>query len=217
MRLARVKRTPEGATPLILQSRPQQMDLTASTDAEEHFLEVYQRLHERVLNYAECSLSTDDARDAAQEAIASLWYQWGSLSLEQRNEEYAFGILRRCVRAKRMENRHLVPLDYAEAEIERHVVREEFNESRRGEVDDVLDAALTAMPARRREVFLLVREESFTYRQAAAILGLSFGTIKTHMLLAKNDLRAAFTTAGFHIADARPKLLPAPKGDATND
>lgn len=217
MQLARVKRTPERASLLVDEGRPQQKDLTATTDLEQHFLEVYQRLHQRLLNYAECSLSKDDARDACQEAIASLWNRWGSLSLEQRNDKYVFGILRHCVHAKQRENHHLVPLDDAEVEIDRHVIRDDFNQSRLDEVIEVLDAALAAMPARRREVLLLVHEESFAYRQAADILGLRFGTIKTHMYLAMEDLRAAFTKAGFRIADAQLKQLHAPKGGATND
>ena len=52
---------------------------------------------------------------------------------------------------------------------------------------------------------------------AAEAMGLSVGTINTHMRLANKDLRTAFTRAGFRIENFQPAQLLAPKGDATND
>ena len=40
------------------------------------------------------------------------------------------------------------------------------------------------MPARRREVFILMKEQGLTYAEAAEQLGLSIGTINTQMLRA---------------------------------
>lgn len=52
-------------------------------------------------------------------------------------------------------------------------------------------AAVEALPARRREVFRLAREEGLTYPEIAEILELSKQTVANHMSLALADLREA--------------------------
>lgn len=216
MRLARYKRSPEGNSLLVGEAPPRPYGVSPAMDLAQLFAETYQRLHGPLLDHAERSLSADDARDAVAEAMVALWMQWSTLSQDKRNDAYIFGIVIHCVSAKLTENRRLVSLEDAEPELDRQAAEAVPGADRGLTAAEVLDATLAAMPARRREVYLLVREQSFTRKQAAEALGLSDGTINTHMYLATEDLRAAFTRAGFRIADPQ-RLLPSPKGGDTND
>ena len=215
MQLARFKRSSEGNSLLVGVVPPP--DLSAAPDLEQLFLEAYRRLHGRVLDHAERFLSKDDARDAVADAMESLWRRWPSLSQEKRSDKYVFGVVHYCVFAKLRANSQLVSLDDAGPELDRRAMSAVPELTRGDTAADVLDAALAAMPPRRREVFLLVREQSFTYKEAAEALGLSEGTINSHMRLATEDLRAAFTRAGFRIAGSQPARLPSPKGGAEYD
>ncbi len=62
----------------------------------------------------------------------------------------------------------------------------------------VVMEALSRLPERRREVFVLVRQQGMSYREASAILGLSQQTVANHMSLALADLRRALEP---HLAD----------------
>ncbi|MBL8998316.1 MAG: sigma-70 family RNA polymerase sigma factor [Gemmatimonadetes bacterium] len=215
MRLALFRRSPE-ETRLVAGPAPSPQALTA--ELEELFLEAYRRLHGRVLDHAERFLDKDDASDAVGEAMSSLWRRWRTLAPEKRTDKYVFGVVHYCVFAKLRERKEFVSLDDAESEIDQVVMDAAEERSGRDAIAEVLDETLAAMPPRRREVFLLIREESFTYREAAEALGVSEGSINTHVRLANEQLRSAFTRAGFRIAlPKQPAQLPSPKGGATND
>ena len=216
MRLVRIKRSPEGKSLLVGVVAPPTP--LATVDLEQLFVEAYQRLHGPVLNHAERFLSTDDACDAVGDAMAALWYRWPRLTPEQQQSEgYAFGIVHHCVSAKLRENSSLVSLEDAEDELDRQAMAALPDLTGRDTAGDVLDVALAVMPPRRREVLLLVYEHSLTYKEAAEALGLTVATIKRHMYLAIEDLRAAFTRAGYRIENLQPARLPKPKRGAAND
>lgn len=215
MPLALVTRPTEGTGLLVGEAPPPAWELAAVHARS--FREMYERLHGPLVNHAERWVGREDALDAVGEAILALWRSWPTLSPVQRTDKYIFAAVRHRAFKKLEENGELVPLGDAEPELDWRAVNA-VNEGTRGDTaGDVLDAALAAMPPRRREVLLLVREHDFTYSEAADALDLSFGTIKTHLRLATEDLRAAFTRAGFRIANIQTRLLPSPKGGDTND
>jgi RNA polymerase sigma factor (sigma-70 family) len=217
MRLARYKRSPEGNRLLVGEDPPPAYGLAPDRDLAQLYAETYERLHGPLRDHAERLLSKDDARDAVGDAMADLWYQWATLSHEKRTDAYVFGIVSHHISRKRRENNRLVTLEDAEAELDHMATRSVIDAARGGEAAEVLDAALAAMTARRREVFLLVVEQGFRYREAAEILGIRWGTIKAHMYVAVEELRAAFARAGFRITSAQHRQLPSPKGGDTND
>ena len=184
---------------------------------ERLFIEAYRRLHGRVLHHAQRFLSADDAHDAVADAMAALWIRWATLTPSQQSDKWIFGVVHRCVLARLRAGRSHVSLEDAEAELDAHAARAFETPTWGDTAADVLDAVLTVMPPRRREVFLLVREESLSYQAAAEVLGLSQNTVHTHMRLATKDLHTAFTRAGFQIADSQPARLKSPKGGANHD
>lgn len=82
---------------------------------------------------------------------------------------------------------------------------------------DILDLTLATMPARRREVFQLIREDGFSYEETAEQLGLSLGTICTHDPLAtgRSGRRSAGPASASRIGrrPARPRAKEAPHCD----
>jgi len=186
-------------------------------ELERLFIEAYHRLHGRMLDQAELVLDRESARDAVAEALADVWYRWHLLTPAQRTDGYFITALNHSVIDVLRGNHKRVPIEDAEEELERNTARAMETISRGDTAADVLDVALAVMPPRRREVLLLVKEHAFTYAEAAEALGLTIGTINSHMRLATKDLKTAFTRAGFRIADGQLNLLPKPKGDAPND
>lgn len=139
--------------------------------------------------------SWDAAEDVAQETFIRLWErreEWGMegsvralLCRIARNA--SIDVRRRHSAAERAAERTDPPAD---------VVRpDEIAEEQ--ELRRAISDALSRLPDRRREVFVLVRYQGLSYRETAEALGLSEQTIANHMSLALADLReglASFLT-----------------------
>lgn len=63
------------------------------------------------------------------------------------------------------------------------------------ELERQIAAAVSALPPRSQQVFRLIREEGFSYREVSEILGISINTIEGHMTAALRKVQAAL--AGF--------------------
>lgn len=53
----------------------------------------------------------------------------------------------------------------------------------------VLDDAISKLPPKRRLVFLMIKDENMSYKQAADILEISERTVEVHLRMAMSDLR----------------------------
>ena len=217
MRLERTGSQSNRSSRLVAVVPPPGRPVESDFALEQLFIEAYHRLHGRMLDHAERFLDRESARDAAAEAAADVWYRWHLLRPEQRTDAYFISAVNHSAIDVLRGSRSSVSLEDAEEELERKTARAMETISRGDTAADVLDLALAVMPPRRREVLLLVKEHAFSYTEAAEALGLSIGTINSHMRLANKDLKTAFTRAGFRIADVQLNLLPKPTGGATND
>lgn len=220
MRLTRVKRPLEENSPLVAIGPASKRNLPAMT-VEEHFVDAYRRLHGPALNLAERYVGDDDAQDVVGDVWLAVWIRWSALKPKDRNDKYIFASVRHAVYKKLRQNRRMVSIEDAELDLDQQVMSAFHVDTRGDPKAEVLDTALLVMPHRRREVLLLAQEQGFSYPEVAEMLGVTVGTINTHMKLAMDDLRAAFTRAGYQIAEPqsrkKQKQLPAPKGDHTND
>jgi RNA polymerase sigma factor (sigma-70 family) len=215
MRLARDRSSSSPGTQLVRVVPPP--GVTEQADLDTLFIEAYHRLHGRLLDRAERFLDPDAARDAEADAVADIYYRWPYLTPEQRTDEYFFRALHNSVIDTIRRSRGIVALDDAEEELDRQAEHAFDAPTRADTVADVLDLALASMSRRKREVLLLIREERYTYVQAAEALGLKEGTINRHYRLAMDHLRAAFTRAGFRLTEFQPARLQSPSHGATND
>lgn len=190
--------------------------LQADDAFERMFMEVYERVHDRAIDHAQRFLDKDEARDAFHAAMSDIWQRWKKLQPEQRSEAYCLGAVHRQAIKHARRNRRFVSDHEVEEELAELVVGEIEAITRATTAADVLDATINSMPMRRREVLLLIHHFRFTYMEVAELLGLSLGTVKTHLRLACNDVRAAFRDRGFRLAQGDvPRLLPGTE-EATN-
>jgi RNA polymerase sigma-70 factor (ECF subfamily) len=132
--------------------------------------------------------SKDTAQDAAQEAFVRLWEH-----REEWEEGSALGLLFRMGRN--------VALDYQRrAQVRRRWARDHTHQMPPQPFmpDEELEAtefqaqfagAMETLPARRREVFELVRLHGLTHQEVADVMGISVQTVANQMALAHGDLR----------------------------
>lgn len=196
--------------------------LSAAPGLEELFRDAYLRLHSRALCHAERFLSRGEAEDAVGEAALKVWRLWPHLRPEQRNDAYFMAAVRTKVRETLKKSGRFISLDDAEPELEEVSAAEAEWSATEDRKAEVLDNALAEMPAKRREILLLIYEHDISWQQAAEELGLKIGTINAQMHRARTQLRAAFTRAGFRIAglglaSARRASLAPPSEDSAHD
>lgn len=215
MRLARDRSPSEPDTRLVRVVPPP--GVAEKADLDTLFIEAYHRLHGRMLDRAERFLDPDAARDAEADAVADIYYRWPTLRPEQRTDEYFFRALHNSVIDTIRRGRATVSFEDAEEELDLQSVQAFDAPTRADTAADVLDLALASMSKRKLEVLLLIREERYSYEQAAEALGLSVGTINRHYRLAMDHIRAAMKRAGFRIADFRPARIAPPTRGVTND
>jgi RNA polymerase sigma-70 factor (ECF subfamily) len=137
-------------------------------------------------------LSSDDAaEDLVQDLFVAIWrdpMRW-----------YEAGDALRPLLYVAARNRALDALKHQRVR-DRHAVAVAGSESMRAapaadvvvahrQVQQALDAAVAALPARAREIYLLSREQGLTYREIAERLGISVKTVETQMSRSLKRLR----------------------------
>ncbi len=192
--------------------------IVVESELELLFRETYLRLYAKLRRYAEGFLSRDDAADAVCDTFAEVWFRWADLTPEQRNDRYFFRALRNFIYDAKRRQRERIALEDVAAELERRDAQAYADApSSHERIGDVVDAVLAAMPPRRREALLLAKEQGYSYQEVADILGVSIGTVNTHLRLANADLRDAFKRAGFRTKELKAAglqlLLPASSRD----
>jgi RNA polymerase sigma factor (sigma-70 family) len=186
-----------------------QDSLPAAPGAEEMFGELYRRVAPVAVDHAARFLSQGEARDAVSDAFADMWLRWKKLTPEQRSGAYVLGAVHYQILKQLRDNKRLVDLDDAEAQLTRLAIHEIDTPTRVTTADDVIDLVVAAMPHRRREVFLLVRELRYTYKEVAELLSISEGSVNTHIRLAGDDVRTALLHHGFRLtAGGVARLAP---------
>lgn len=179
--------------------------------------DVFRRLHARLISHAERLLDRESARDAVSQTFLELWRRWPQLTPEQRSDRYFFRAVRNTAADALAASKRFVSLEDAEEELDRKVVSEASPAWGQDSLAYVIDAAVAAMPAARREVFILTKEQGLTYKQAAEQLGLSPATINSQLLKAYADIRAAFARRNIFLPTAQPPRLPSSTGGTSND
>lgn len=147
--------------------------------------------------------SREAAEDVVQDAFAALWalrvplpvdrlvpYLYRTVRNRALNERRWGRVRRLWLERQPRDERAAPPLDDEAA------------------LDTRVRAALATLPARRREVFDLVRFHELSYREAAEVLGLSPQTVANHMSAALRDLRHALRD----LLDEAP-AVPGSRGD----
>jgi RNA polymerase sigma-70 factor (ECF subfamily) len=151
---------------------------------------------------ASLGVDRDTAEDVVQQTFVRLWERRKALKVEGSLCGLLFRIARNlcfdgCRRRKAHERAVRSSVDLVVSQTPHEdFVRREFQ--------SILEAAIDALPQRRREVFLLVRHHGFSHREVADALDLAPQTVANHLGLALADLRVALAP---YLPDYRSNIL----------
>lgn len=158
---------------------------------ERLFRRYYEELVPFVLHYVK---KPEIAEELVQDIFYNIWrsrHRWnprGTLTA------YLFGAARNNSLKYLKRRRVLVRLREdlgewkltASANPHRDVEHQDFKQALRHAID--------ALPARRRQVYLLSREQGLTYAEIAAVMNISVNTVENHMVKAMKSLRERLST-----------------------
>jgi RNA polymerase sigma-70 factor (ECF subfamily) len=155
-------------------------------------LDVVLKLHwAHLLTYlAALGLDRDTAEDVAQQTFVRVWERREVLRLEGSLR----GLLCRVARnlcfdiGRRRKARDRAVRRSADESPVRETPHDQLISS---ELGRILQAAINALPKRRREVFVLVRYHGLSHRETARILDLAPQTVANHLGMALADLRVS--------------------------
>jgi RNA polymerase sigma-70 factor (ECF subfamily) len=130
----------------------------------------------------------DDCEEIVQGFFLKIWDKREELEITSSVKNYLFSSIR---------NRCLNYIKHEKIKLEYH---SEMLKNPDGQIDttnfimevdliDRIDQSIAALPARRREIFVMSREHGLKYREIADQLGISIKTVETQMGQALKELR----------------------------
>jgi RNA polymerase sigma factor (sigma-70 family) len=188
--------------------------LPVSSTQEQAFVALYEALFPRLTAFAKRFLDPADAADVVQQTMADTWDRWPVLSIDRPDAAFFFRAVRNRIanhrRSAHRENRRLA--QYL-TDLGRRSRKESAPDSRleQAELAAVIEATIAGLPERCREAWLLVRENEFTYKQAADAMQVAERTTTNHLAIANRRLREALSDAGYREA-ARAAMKQLPRG-----
>lgn len=158
------------------------------------FRTFFDRHHGRLLGAVQGrGVSRDDAEDVVQNAFLYIWEHRERIDPAQSLRAYLFRIgYTRALNAKRGREREVAEADPEDAG---RAAATPETDAEQAELRAHIQAAVDALPERRRQVFELCFVQGFTYREAAEALDVTRKTVENHMGLALKDLRGALGDA----------------------
>lgn len=123
------------------------------------------------------------AEDLTQDTFVNFWKARDRIDVSQNPKNYLFKVARNLA------------INYIKRQKEEgKVTAEESNltqlpDAESFELRDVIIEAISELPDRCREVFILSRYTSLTHKEIAELLGISLQTVKNHITKAINHLR----------------------------
>jgi RNA polymerase sigma-70 factor (ECF subfamily) len=149
----------------------------------------------------------DAAEDAAQEAFVRLWERRGTLKASGSVR----GLLFRMARNAALdEGRRRAARERADSRAPEVPGSSPAHDLDNAELSDIVADAVSALPQRRRDVFLLVRHQGLSYKEVSQVLDLAPQTVANHLSMALADLRTALAPHFY----GRSHPTPAPEADS---
>lgn len=161
------------------------------------FREVYDKYWEDLFQAAyKRTRDAGDASDLVQDLFISLWDHPERLQQEEDLGAYLFVALRN--RIFNYFEKKTVRLNYLLAQPFKPVESEEaiFSNIRTREIKACVAAAISAMPPRMKEIYILSREQHLSIAEIAGLLGLSPQTVKNQLHTALGKIRTQLNDNG---------------------
>jgi len=157
-------------------------------DDEKAFSELFYRYYSGLCSYVFQMLPDDQkTKELVQEVFVQIWVKRKEIQIHSSVKSYLFRAVKNQLTNwfvhQKVEQKYL---DKVAAEKERIQPGDYFQEV---DLHRKIAVSIEALPARRREIFRLSREEGLTYREIASQLQISVKTVETQMGLALKQLR----------------------------
>lgn len=153
---------------------------------------LFESHYEQLCRFARRYVSSSAAaRDVVQEVFARVWERRRTKPLEEVRRPYLYRAVRNEAvnrRDRAGSRREMLETHVEGSETTARTPAEDFDQRR---LRRRLSAAIEELPPRTREVFLLVRRDGLSYREAAEALDISASTVDTQMGRALEKLRAS--------------------------
>lgn len=170
---------------------------------------LYERYSGRIYgNILRLVKEKEAAQELLQDVFMKLWEKRETITIETSFAAYLFTISKHLVlnlfRRISVEHQAAAQLRAAHSELYQHV--EEHLEYK--ETQKALQQAIDNLPARRREIYLLVKTEGNSYEQVSNLLGISRATVNDHIVKANRYVYSHLSRSGL-ISIALMMLLTA--------
>ncbi len=171
---------------------------------KEAFNEIYVRYYSKLRSYVLKFVKVPQyAEDIVQDAFLKIWEIRESIDPEKYFSGYLFTITRNLVFKffKQAANNTdvidevIISITSSESDVGKVIEWKELGNE--------IQKAIMMLPPKRKEVFLLCKEEQMSYDEVSAKLGISRNTIKEHMVLAMKSIKESLKMHElffFHIA-----------------
>jgi RNA polymerase sigma-70 factor (ECF subfamily) len=161
------------------------------------FSELFDRYGKRLYFFAKGYLkSDDDAEEIVQEVFMKIWNNRKELSTERSFESYLFTIAKNgilnTIRKARSEQAYL---SYAKVHPEKNILLDE--ELNFIELEAAYKKIVENLSPRRKEIYLLSREQHLSNNEIAEKMNISVKTVENQMTSALSEIRKNLRNLGF--------------------
>jgi RNA polymerase sigma factor (sigma-70 family) len=175
---------------------------------DEEFEEAYVRLFKPLVNYIRRLVGTETAKDVVGEVFLKLFLEWHQRTPDQRSDAVIATMARQ--RAQDVRKRQRRGKEVIEEYQERHPVAPPIQPDAEAELKELHDVIVDALPERCAEVYLFVKENESSYKEAADHFRIRVSTVKSHVKKGNAAARAAAIKAGYGpTASTPPTSVPA--------
>lgn len=162
----------------------------ATTNSEAAYRALFDQLFNSIRRFAYSIVSSwESAEEIASDVLFMLWEKRERLTEVTNVKYYAFVAARNKAfnLLKAQTGKETVSLDDIDVDIQLHAASPEAI-FLQGELKIKLDNAVASLPKQCKLVFKLVKEDGFSYKEVAEMLGISVKTVDAHLVNAMKKL-----------------------------
>lgn len=160
------------------------------SDDKDAFNEIYERYYSRLRNYALKFVKAPQyTEDIIQDTFLKLWEIRENIDPDNNFNAYIFTIIRNLI------FKFLKSVAHNTDILNDVIISSAINDTDSGkllesrELINEIRHAISMLPPRRQEIFVLCRDKNMSYKEVAARLDISRNTIKEHMILSMKFIK----------------------------
>lgn len=164
---------------------------------QQAFSELYDKYHGKLFRFALSYLkSEEEAEDVVHDLFVKLWDKKDQLREGQNFDAYIFTVSKNHI-LNRIRNKKVRRncRDSIQKSVDIHA-NPTIRQVSGAEYKAIYDKALNLLPDRRKQVYLLSRQEGLSYEEIAAELNISKNTVEVHIVRALKSIRNSLNQQG---------------------